>query len=165
MADRGAAFVDHRSAAHQSIASIHQGRFGRRDIGQGTDADPAPDGAGRLGRASRAGGGAATRGIPIDADGTQRSGAVAGVVPLGPGSRGRAGCRATAVRPGESPGREGGTSVMGGSRYEVFDRSRLKLKPLSERRNDLQLERWIGLEDATLPYAHPDLALVVDRVI
>jgi hypothetical protein len=51
-----------------------------------------------------------------------------------------------------------------GSRYPVFDRSRLQLKPLAERRNDLQLDRWISLDDATPPFTHPDLSIVVERL-
>src|ERR1043165_1926760 len=47
-----------------------------------------------------------------------------------------------------------------GSRYEVFDRSRLRLKPLAERRNDLQLDRWISLDDAAPPFTHPDLPII-----
>lgn len=54
---------------------------------------------------------------------------------------------------------------MEGSRYEVFDRARLELKPLSERRHDLQLDRWIGLEDPTPPFDHGDLGTVADRVM
>ena len=50
------------------------------------------------------------------------------------------------------------------SRYEAFDRSRLKLKPLAERRHDLHLDRWLGLEDSTPPFEHPQLAEVVRRL-
>ena len=46
------------------------------------------------------------------------------------------------------------------SRYPVFDRSRLIVKPLAERANDLQLERWLPLEAATPPFEHADLAAV-----
>ena len=35
------------------------------------------------------------------------------------------------------------------SRYEIFDRSRLLVKPLAERKNDLQLERWLALTAPT----------------
>ena len=50
------------------------------------------------------------------------------------------------------------------SRYELFDRSRLLVKPLAERANDLQLDRWLALTDATPPFAHPDLATVAARL-
>ena len=46
------------------------------------------------------------------------------------------------------------------SRYEQFDRSRLLVKPLAERTNDLHLDRWLALGDPTPPFAHPDLAHV-----
>ncbi len=46
------------------------------------------------------------------------------------------------------------------SRYETFDRSRLEIKPLAERVNDLHLDRWLALDDPTPPFEHPDLATV-----
>jgi len=51
-----------------------------------------------------------------------------------------------------------------GSRYEIFDRSRLELKPLAERHHDLHLDRWIALDDETPPFTHPDLATVAGRM-
>src|SRR5437763_14267907 len=50
------------------------------------------------------------------------------------------------------------------SRYEQFDRSRLLVKPLAERKHDLHLDRWLGLEDPTPPFEHPDLATVAARL-
>jgi hypothetical protein len=50
------------------------------------------------------------------------------------------------------------------SRYEIFDRSRLQLKPLAERRHDLQLDRWLALDDLAPPFSHPDLAAVANRI-
>ena len=50
------------------------------------------------------------------------------------------------------------------SRYEIFDRSRLEVKPLAERRHDLQLDRWLGLDDPTPRFDHPDLAEVAERM-
>ena len=50
------------------------------------------------------------------------------------------------------------------SRYELFDRSRLVLKPLAERAHDLHLDRWLALKDATPPFAHPDLAQIAARM-
>ena len=46
----------------------------------------------------------------------------------------------------------------------MFDRSRLLVKPLAERTHDLHLERWLKLDDATPPFAHPDLAMVAARL-
>ena len=50
------------------------------------------------------------------------------------------------------------------SRYECFDRSRLRVKPLAERVNNLQLENWLATGDATPPFEHPDLPAVAERL-
>ncbi len=50
------------------------------------------------------------------------------------------------------------------SRYTVFDRSRLIVKPLADRVNDLQLSHWLNLGDATPPFDHPDLRTVAARL-
>src|SRR5690242_16456566 len=50
------------------------------------------------------------------------------------------------------------------SLYKTFDRSRLLVKPLGERAHDLQLDRWLALEDPTPPFAHDDLATVAARL-
>lgn len=50
------------------------------------------------------------------------------------------------------------------SKYEAFDRSRLIVKPLSERVHDLQLERWLDLSDPTPAFEHPDLTAVAQRI-
>jgi hypothetical protein len=50
------------------------------------------------------------------------------------------------------------------SKYQAFDRSRLLVKPLAERSHDLQLERWMSLEDVAPPFDHPDLAAVAGRL-
>ena len=50
------------------------------------------------------------------------------------------------------------------SRYETFDRSRLKILPLSERVHDLQLNHWLQLADAAPDFSHPDLPEVARRV-
>ena len=50
------------------------------------------------------------------------------------------------------------------SKYPLFDRSRLHLKPLSERANDLQLGRWLALDDPTPEFHHQDLATVAARL-
>ncbi|HLK19378.1 MAG TPA: hypothetical protein VKT81_10490 [Bryobacteraceae bacterium] len=51
------------------------------------------------------------------------------------------------------------------SKYQLFDRSRLRVKPLEERVNDLQIDRWLALEDAAPEFEHADLANVAQRVI
>jgi hypothetical protein len=50
------------------------------------------------------------------------------------------------------------------SKYQTFDRSRLKLLPLAERIHDLDLNRWLSLEDPTPPFDHPDLPAVAQRL-
>ena len=50
------------------------------------------------------------------------------------------------------------------SKYERFDRSRLVVKPLSERINDLQLSNWMQLDDPAPEYFHPDLATLAARL-
>jgi hypothetical protein len=51
-----------------------------------------------------------------------------------------------------------------GSKYKFFDRSRLRLKPLSERVHDLHLDRWLALSDPTPEFQHADLAAVASRL-
>lgn len=50
------------------------------------------------------------------------------------------------------------------SKYPLFDRSRLKILPLAERTHDLQLDRWLGVDEAPIPYEHRDLAAVAARI-
>jgi len=50
------------------------------------------------------------------------------------------------------------------SRYELFDRSRLEVKPLAERSHDLQVASWLGLEDSAPRFEHPDLSTVAKRL-
>ena len=50
------------------------------------------------------------------------------------------------------------------SRYPLFDRSRLQILPLAERIHDLQLSHWLGLDDLTPAFAHPDLPIVAERL-
>ena len=50
------------------------------------------------------------------------------------------------------------------SRYEIFDRSRLELKPLAERAHDLHPDRWLELGDATPGFAHKDLPALAERI-
>jgi hypothetical protein len=51
------------------------------------------------------------------------------------------------------------------SKYEVFDRSRLRIRPLAGRAHDLTLERWLALEDPTPEYSHPELPEVAARLV
>lgn len=50
------------------------------------------------------------------------------------------------------------------SRYPQFDRSRLLIRPLGERVHDLQLARWLSLDDAVPEFDDPALPLVAERL-
>ncbi len=50
------------------------------------------------------------------------------------------------------------------SRYQTFDRSRLQIKPLAERRHDLHVDRWLSLSDPAPAFTHPDLAIIARRL-
>jgi hypothetical protein len=50
------------------------------------------------------------------------------------------------------------------SRYELFDRSRLEIKPLDERQHDLTLEHWLEPGNPAPSFAHPDLPEVANRL-
>ncbi len=50
------------------------------------------------------------------------------------------------------------------SKYQLFDRSRLRVKPLAERVNDLQIGQWLELHDAAPQFQHVDLAKVAARI-
>lgn len=51
------------------------------------------------------------------------------------------------------------------SKYVVFDRSRLHVRPLAERVHDLSVDQWLGLEDETPPFSDPNLPEVARRMI
>jgi hypothetical protein len=51
------------------------------------------------------------------------------------------------------------------SQYPEFDRARLKVRPLSERVNDLRLEHWLTADQAPLPFAHRDFPKLADRIV
>jgi hypothetical protein len=53
---------------------------------------------------------------------------------------------------------------MPASRYPIFDRSRLHIRPLAERAHDLHLSHWLHLDDESPPYQHPDLATLAERL-
>jgi hypothetical protein len=50
------------------------------------------------------------------------------------------------------------------SKYPLFDRARLRIRPLAERIHDLHLEHWLALDDAPLPYEHAQLDDVAARI-
>jgi hypothetical protein len=50
------------------------------------------------------------------------------------------------------------------SKYRLFDRARLVVKPLGERVNDLRLNHWLALDEAPLAYSHPQLDEVAARI-
>jgi hypothetical protein len=51
------------------------------------------------------------------------------------------------------------------SRYPMFDRSRLIVKPLAERHHDLELGNWLKLDEPAPPYEHADLTAVAERLV
>jgi hypothetical protein len=51
------------------------------------------------------------------------------------------------------------------SKYETFDRSRLRLKPLAERVHDLRYEHWLRLDAGVPEYSHPQLPKVAQRIL
>ena len=52
-----------------------------------------------------------------------------------------------------------------GSKYPVFDRSRLVVKPLAERIHDLHIDHWLELEAAPIGYEHPQLDQVAAQIV
>ena len=40
------------------------------------------------------------------------------------------------------------------SEYQIFDRSRLFVKPLAERVSDLDAAHWLQLDEIAAPYTH-----------
>jgi hypothetical protein len=51
------------------------------------------------------------------------------------------------------------------SKYPLFDRSKLRLRPLAERQHELHLDHWLALDEAPLGYAHPQLQDVAARIL
>jgi hypothetical protein len=51
------------------------------------------------------------------------------------------------------------------SRYPSFDRSRLRIRPLAERRHDMDLNYVLALEAAAPEFSHPQLATVAARLV
>lgn len=50
------------------------------------------------------------------------------------------------------------------SKYPIFDRGQLAIRPLSERIHDLHLDFWLEPESAPVPYSHPDLPALAQRL-
>jgi hypothetical protein len=50
------------------------------------------------------------------------------------------------------------------SQYETFDRSRLLIKPLSDRIHDLKIEFWLKPEGPAPEFTHPDLTAIAARL-
>ena len=51
------------------------------------------------------------------------------------------------------------------SKYELFDRSRLKIKPIDEREHDLKIDTWMALDDEAPVFEHDDLAVLSQRLL
>lgn len=51
------------------------------------------------------------------------------------------------------------------SRYRLFDRARLKLRPLDEREHDMHLDYVLSLDAPGAPYTHENLPVLADRII
>lgn len=51
------------------------------------------------------------------------------------------------------------------SKYKPFDRSKLLIKPLSERKHDMHLDYVLGLDDQAPEFSHPQLPKVARRMI
>jgi len=50
------------------------------------------------------------------------------------------------------------------SKFPIFDRSRLAIKPLGERAHDLRLDNWLALDDPVPAFRHPDLPVLASRI-
>ena len=50
------------------------------------------------------------------------------------------------------------------SKYPLFDRDQIAIRPLSERIHDLHLGFWLEPEQAPIPYTHPDLPVLAGRL-
>jgi hypothetical protein len=51
------------------------------------------------------------------------------------------------------------------SKYPVFDRTRLQVKPLAERVNDLEAGHWLQLDEIAEPYVNPQLPDLAARIV
>jgi phosphoglycolate phosphatase-like HAD superfamily hydrolase len=101
---------------------------------------------------------------PVEIEEVRRGGGMAvGVAPLEPE------CRAIDPWKRDRLRAAGAQSIIPNylspaPRYETFDRSKLRIKPIAERAHDLHLDRWLPLDAATPPFEHPDLAAIAARL-
>ena len=51
------------------------------------------------------------------------------------------------------------------SKYPIFDRNRLLLRPLAERDHDMRLDYVLGLDQPAPDFDHADLPVVADRMV
>jgi hypothetical protein len=51
------------------------------------------------------------------------------------------------------------------SRYRLFDRSRLLLRPLGEREHDMHLDFILPMDDGGAPYVNNNLPILADRIV
>jgi hypothetical protein len=51
------------------------------------------------------------------------------------------------------------------SKYAIFDRSRLLIKPLAERVHDLRISSWLDPDGPAPEYSHPDLSAIATRIL
>jgi len=51
------------------------------------------------------------------------------------------------------------------SKYDIFDRARLHIKPLNERVHDLHLDHWLRLDEPAPTYSDPQLAEVARHIL
>lgn len=51
------------------------------------------------------------------------------------------------------------------SKYPTFDRSKLNLLPLDQRRHDLSLQDILEVGEAPMPYQHPDLPALAEAIL
>jgi hypothetical protein len=50
------------------------------------------------------------------------------------------------------------------SKFEFFDRSRLRILPLAERKHDLSVDNWFSLDSDAPPFEHPELPALARRI-
>ncbi len=51
------------------------------------------------------------------------------------------------------------------SKYPIFDRTQLLIRPLADRVHDLHVDFWMEPGDAPIPYDHPDLPALAQRLV
>jgi hypothetical protein len=51
------------------------------------------------------------------------------------------------------------------SKYEIFDRSKLRIKPLRERVHDMRLDDVLSLDEPAPPFSHPQLPEIARRML